>query len=361
MDTVRLLKELIDADGPSGYEAEIRSKVGEWVSECADDVRSDALGNLIAFKSGEGQTPRPGVMLTAHMDEIGLMVTNLEKGFLRVAGIGGVDRRILIGQEVVVHGRRRLPGVVVSIPPHFTDPSERNKSIPLEELFIDTGLAPLVNERLVRVGDVVTMAAPFTELAGARIAAKAVDDRAGIAAIIFCLHELRRVRHRWDVFFVATVQEEETGSGAVTSTYSLTPSVAVAVDATFGKQPDVSDVESFGLDSGPTIAMGPNVHPKLFDILVETAKAAEIPHQIEPIPGNSGTDAWKIQISRCGVPTAILGIPVRNMHTPVETVAVKDIERTGRLLTSFVTRLDDDFLTSLTYDVSAVKTTAEEV
>jgi endoglucanase len=159
---------------------------------------------------------------------------------------------------------------------------------------------------------------------------------------------------------VATVQEEVGLRGAMTSAYGLAPTVGIAIDVTFGHQPGLSEAETIKMGEGPSIAFGPNIHPQVFDGLVTAAKAMELPHQIEPIPGRSGTDAWAIQISREGIPTGLLGIPLRYMHTPVETVVLKDVERTGRLLAGFIARLDDEFLDALTWKAPSRKENEEE-
>ena len=167
--------------------------------------------------------PAPSVMLAGHMDEIALMVTQVEKGFLRVTQIGGFDPRVLFGQEVSSTAARELPGLVVSVPPHFTDPAEREKPVPLEKLFIDVGLPPEFVEASVRVGDIVTLRGRFTQLAGGYAAGKSMDDRAAVAAIALCLEELARRRHSWNVFAVATVQEEVSMAGSVAGAYGIDP------------------------------------------------------------------------------------------------------------------------------------------
>jgi tetrahedral aminopeptidase len=201
---------------------------------------------------------------------------------------------------------------------------------------------------LVRVGDLITFRARFTSLSGGYAFSKSFDDRAGVGSIAVCLDELSRRRHLWDVYGVATVQEELGMRGAITSAYGIDPTAAIAIDVTFGQQPGVGNAEAMKMDGGPCIAMGPNVHPKIFEKLVSTARSLEISHQIEVVPGASGTDAWAIQVTRSGVPTGLLSIPVRAMHTSVETVSLRDIERTGKLMAEFIARLDEQFAESLT-------------
>ncbi len=345
MDTKALLKQLAEAAGVSGYEHAVRDLVVETFESRADSVRVDALGNVLARK--RGADPAPGrIMLAAHMDEIGLIVTKLDKGFIRFTQVGGFDPRVLLGQEVVVHGRRPLPGIIASRPPHVLPPNERDKVIPMDKLFIDVGLPESELQELVAVGDLITVQRELLELKNGFVAGKAMDDRASVVAIVVALEALQNVRHTWDVFAVATVQEEVGLKGAVTSTYGVNPDVGIALDVTFAKQPGANE-QSVELDKGPSIAFGPNIHPKLFDKLVEVAKQHEIPHQIEPIPGNTGTDAWAMQVTRAGIPTALVSIPLRNMHTSVEMLSVKDVERAGRLLAAFIGELDGGFLDAL--------------
>jgi putative aminopeptidase FrvX len=349
VDIVPLLKLLSEASGVSGYEHEVRQVVLEAFGRHADEVRTDILGNVIAHKRGVGPEPRPTLMLATHMDEIGLIVSALEDGFIRFQQVGGYDDRILLGQEVVVHGRRALPGIIGARPTHVLPPGERDKPIPNDKLLIDVGIPPDKLPNLVRIGDLITMNRDLVELKGGLVSGKALDDRASVAAAAFCLEELCRLRHEWDVYAVATVQEEVGVKGAITSSYSLQPDVGIAIDVTFAKQPGTPDDQTFELDKGPVIGCGPNFHPKLQKALVETAKALEMSYHLEPTGRPGGTDAYAIQISRAGIPSALVSIPLRNMHTPVETLAVKDVERVGRLLAAFVARLDGVFLDSLTW------------
>jgi endoglucanase len=174
-----------------------------------------------------------------------------------------------------------------------------------------------------------------------------------VAAVTLALEQLAGVRHAWDVFAVATAQEETGLKGAIAAAYGVAPDLAVALDVTFGKQPGASEMDVFPLGKGPTIGVGPNFHPGLVARLKEVAKTHEIPVHTEPIPGGSGTDAWAIQVTREGVPTALISVPVRYMHQPVEMLAVQDVERAGRLLATLVGGLEADFLDRLTWDRAA--------
>lgn len=343
------LSLLCDTPGVSGHEAPIRAVIAEAWSGLTDDLQTDTLGNLVGLRRANVLDGKPRrIMLAAHMDEIGLMVTHIEDGFLRVNNIGGVDRRVLPGQEVIVHGRKPLPGIIAARPPHITPAAERKSYPRAEDLSIDLGLSARQVAQQVSVGDVVTIDRPATMLNSNLLTGKALDNRAGVASLTACLHELQSRHFSWDVLAVATTQEEVGLRGAYTSTYHLQPDVAIVVDTTFGIGTAVSEGEGFALDGGPVPGIGVSVHVRLFERLLETANQMEMElAPPEAFSSSSGTDAMAVEVSRDGVPTAVLSIAIRNMHTPVEIVALDDVERTGRLLAEFITGLDGETLDSL--------------
>jgi putative aminopeptidase FrvX len=343
LETIPLLKRLSEVPGLSGREAPVRRTVRELWSPLVDELREDGLGSLIGLRRGSGPEPRPRLILAAHLDEIGLVVSGIEEGFLHIAPVGGIDHRILPGLQVIVHGRRDLIGVIGMRPPHVTPPEERDRPVPWAELFADVGLPENEVGKLVHVGDTISFSQELVELKGGLVAGKAFDNRVSVAAVTLALERLASTTHAWDVIAVATVQEEVGLYGAITSAYDVAPDLAVAVDVTCGRQAGASDEQTFPLDEGPTIGVGPNFHPQVVERLKATADSHEVPYSIEPLPGHSGTDAWAIQVSREGVPTGLLGIPLRYMHQPVETVSVKDVERTGRLAAAFAAELEPDF------------------
>lgn len=345
MNAIELLRDLSQASGVSGYEAEAGAIARRAFEPLADEISSDALGNVIALKRGDRppEAPRRSIMLAAHVDEIGLMVKGCEESFIRFATVGGLDLRTIVGQEVVVHGVRPLPGIVASRPPHVLSAEERRQAVPLDELFIDVGLSPESLAQAVRVGDVITMRREMIELAEGYVAGKAFDDRAGVVALAVCLENLSTLRHTWDVYAVATSQEEVGLRGATVSAYGVAPDMAIAVDVGFGAQQGVDEKETITMGGGPAIAKGPNIHPAVFDRLVQTAVSHEVTHQIEYATGATGTDAWAIQVAREGVPTGLLSVPLRYMHTSVETLCVRDMERTGRLMALLIAGLDEAF------------------
>lgn len=345
------LKSLVEAHGPSGHEAPIRAILTEAWQTLTDTTETDRLGSFIGIKRATlaSDTPRR-IMLAAHIDEIGMLVTDIIDGFLMIRRISGVDNRLMLTQTVLVHGRQPLPGIIASVPPHLLTEDKRGQYPTWEELVVDVGLPAEEVASLVRVGDRVTVDTPMLELMNNKVAAKAMDDRACVAIMSSCLNELRLLQHRWDVYAAATVQEETGLYGAETAAYKIAPDIAIALDVGFARQPGVDADVSGDFNAGPLIGIGPNFHEKLNARLRDTAKKYEIKIQDDPLPGHSGTDAWPIQISVEGIPTALLSLPLRNMHSPNETADLRDIERTGRLLALFIASLDDDFMTALNWD-----------
>ncbi|MCF8563755.1 M42 family metallopeptidase [Alicyclobacillus tolerans] len=343
------LLNILDSHGGPGFEHEVAEKMRQAFREYTDDVRQDALGNLIAVVQGNGENRRPKVMLSAHMDEIALVVTKIEDGgFLRVWQAGGFDPRTLVGQEVVVHGKEELRGIVGSKPPHLTTPEERKQAAPLEDLYIDLAMSEQRVNELVRVGDRVTLYRETMDLLNNRISGKALDDRTSLAVLLECLRFLKQMKHVADVYAVATVQEEVGVRGATTAGYGVHPDIAIAVDVTFADMPGQAPDDSFKMGKGPAVAFGPNIHPKVFQGLMEAAQSNHIPYQLELSQGPTGTDARAFQIAREGIASGLVGIAIRYMHTSVETGSYDDIVELGRLLACYIASVDSAYVEGLT-------------
>lgn len=349
MKLEQFLAQITELPGVSGYEGSMGELIRSAFSPYVDEIRRDNLQNLIALKKGTGEK-RPSIMLAAHMDEIGLMVTKIEEnGFLRITGVGGVDERTILAQEVTVFGKEALFGIVGAKPPHLQDGEERTKAVKMEDLYIDLGLPEERVRELVRVGDLVTVNREYTALHGERATAKAMDDRAGVAMILEIFKELQLLRHTVDVYGVATVQEEVGTRGAYTSTYGINPDLGIAIDVGHGHMPDIlKEEDTLILGDGSAIAVGPHVHPKIYRKMKEIAEELSIPYQLEPSPYPGGTDAYAIQVTRSGVPTALISIPLRYMHTSVETLDLADLKAGARLLANFIARIDTEFVEGLT-------------
>lgn len=331
----QLIWHLSELRGTSGYEYRINREIARLFKPFCDSVERDALGSVIACrKCGRENAPR--VMIEAHMDEIGLMVSGItEEGFVTFADIGGVDQRILPSLEVTIHGKMDVDGVISAAR------SEDGKSYKRENMAIDTGLDPDTVRALVTVGDSITLPQSVGELGKKQLSAKTMDDRASVAALIGAMKKLRGEKLSCDVYAVAAVQEEVGCRGGKTTSFGIAPDIAIAVDVTHGITPD-NEKGAFEIGGGAVISVGPNIHPKLGRRLIELAKDKGIKYQIEAEGGDTGTDAWEMQVSGAGSASALLSIPLKYMHTSVETLSVSDVKAVSDLLAEFITGLEGD-------------------
>jgi putative aminopeptidase FrvX len=354
-DILPFLKSIISVAGLSGYETPVVNLIQEKWTPLVNEISRSRLGSIHGLKKGSvsGISSRPSVLIATHMDAIGLMVTRIVDGFIYVTNIGGVDSRVLPGTPVIVHASESgedLPGVVV-IPPASLLPAGKGEGvIDLDHLFIDTGLSPNEVAKLVRIGDRVAFGTDPVEMSGETVSGHTLDNRASVAALTICLEELQAKLHAWDVWALASVQEEETYAGAFTSTYQIRPTIAIALDMTYGKGTGANDYTAFSVGKGVTLGIGPSIHPFLHKRFKEVAERVEIPVKDEAMPQYSLTDADAMQLTAEGIPTMVVSIPERYMHTPVELVALKDIQRAGRLLAEFVVSLETDFINKIVWD-----------
>jgi endoglucanase len=311
------------------------------------------VGSLHGLKKGRGKEPRPSVMIATHMDAIGMRVSKIVDGFLHITNVGGIDVRVLPGAEVTVHASgsdEELPAVIAMPPARFLPDSAGDGVLAINYLLADTGLLPRDVDKKVRVGDLISFANEPFELAGDVISGHSLDNRASVAALTVCLQELQSKTHVWDVWAVATVQEELTLLGASSSAFALRPQIAIVVDGAFAKGPGANGWQTFPLAKGVGLCIGPNMHPFLHERLKELAEKLEIPWFLDVTPSHSGTDAFAVQTTAEGIPTALVEYPLRYMHTPVEMVAVKDIQRVGRLLAEFIVSLESDFVDTIVWE-----------
>jgi endoglucanase len=349
MNTRDLLTILSNSTGISGHEYFFSSKIKEVFENYCQSVYQDAAGNVIGVRKARKENPYK-IMLAAHMDEIGLMVKNIdEKGFIYFTNIGGVDPRILLAQEVIVHGKEDLFGVIGAKPPHLQSAEEVTKAVKMEDMVIDVGLPAEKVKELVNIGDPITFHSSSSFLLNRYICGKSLDDRAGIIVITECLKELKRSELDVEVYAVATVQEEVGLRGAIVSSYHINPDIGIAIDVCHGETPDASKEETYSTGKGPVITIGPNIHPKLSKKIMDIAKEYNIPFQMDVEPGNTGTDAWAIQVTRSGIPTLLISIPLRYMHTTVETLNFNDITNAGKLLAFFIKKLEGELEGLLCY------------
>ncbi|HEX3012803.1 MAG TPA: M42 family metallopeptidase [Methanobacterium sp.] len=332
-----LLEKLSNATGISGFEGNIREIIKDELKDYVDEIEVDNLGNIIAVKKGKANGKK--IMLAAHMDEIGLMVRYIDKkGFINFSKIGGINDQMLLNQEVYIHtDNGKVLGVLGSKPPHRMKASEKKKVIEYENMFIDIGAKDKEEaEKLVKVGDPITIKHEFSPLQGSVVTGKAFDNRVGCLTLI---ETLKRVNSDATIYGVGTVQEEVGLKGARTSAFKINPDLAIALDVTIsGDHPGIKEDEAPAkLGGGPVVVLtdasgrGIITHPKVKKLLIETAEKEEIPYQLEVSEGGT-TDATAIHLTREGIPTGVLSAPTRYIHTPVEVVDLDDIENTVKLL-----------------------------
>jgi endoglucanase len=346
VSTPDVLRALLTAPGPSGYETAPAAVWREAAGSFAD-VSADEIGNSYARVAGTDGGPL--LAIVGHIDEIGLVVTHIDDdGFLWFAGVGGWDPQILVGQRVELITRDGpLPGVIGKKPIHLLQPDDRKKVAELKEMHIDIGAADGEEARgLVRIGDVAVIAGEPVELPNRRVISRSMDNRLGS---YIALEAARLVAEAGgapgDVVAVANVQEEITFAGSRTAAYSLDPKVAIVVDVTHATDAPGIDAKELGkheLGSGAVIDRGSTVNPNVFELLHSTAETEGIDFSVEAHAGRTGTDADAVHLSRAGVATGVVSIPLRYMHSPVEMVQLGDVEACARLIAAFAQRLAAD-------------------
>jgi endoglucanase len=349
-DTFPFLEKLLDARGPSGFEARPARVWREEAATFADEVHVDVSGNSFATVNPGGA---PRVMLAGHIDEIGLQVTWIdEKGFLYIDEIGGWDPQVLVGQRVKILGRDGdVPGVIGKKAIHLMTAEDRTKASKTKDMWLDVGAADRdeVKAMGLRVGDPVVLAPGMIHLAGDRIASRAIDDRVGAYVVLEAVRLLSADPPAASATAVATAQEEigYSGGGARTSAHALEPDVALVVDVTFSTDaPDLEkekkELGEHFIGGGPVVSRGSAAHNEVFEMLVRVAEEEGIPHTIQASPRSTRTDADAIYLTRSGVPTGLVSVPNRYMHSPNEVVSLSDLTNTARLLAAFIRRLEPD-------------------
>lgn len=334
MNTQQLLEELSSAEGVSGHEGAAADVAARHLARYAV-VHRDALGNVIGTIQGEGTH----VLLDAHIDQIGLIVTSIdEDGFLRFDRCGGVDVRFLCGQDVTVWGKAPIKGTVCSTPPHLLGHEDGKKAADFKDLGIDISMTKDEAAACVSPGDRVTFDTQPVMLLGSRFSAPAIDDRAGVAAILLALDRCKN-ELKTPVTVVFAVQEEVGTRGAATGAYAADADEAIAVDVSFAMAPGCSERKCGKLGGGTMIGIAPTLSASMSDAFIRIAEGDGIPYTLEVMGGETGTDADVIDISRGGIRMGLLSIPQRYMHTPVEIVDLRDIEHTAAIIADYLTGL----------------------
>jgi endoglucanase len=342
------LEGLLTATAPSGYETPAAEVWRAQAQSFAAEVEWDTVGSSVARVPAEGDGA-PLVGLVGHIDEIGLVVKHItSEGVLRFGTIGGWDPQVLVGQRVtILTSKGPVAGVVGRKPIHLLEEDDRKQVAKFEQMYIDIGASDRDDAaRVVSIGDPAVIAALPQELANGRIASKAMDNRLGAYIV---LEAARRAAaeggSKWSIAAIAAAQEETTFAGARTSAFALDMQACIVVDVTFASDiPDIDEAKTgqAKLGHGPQISRGANLHPRMTELLVEAAEAESIPFNIA-VPGkNSGTDADAIHFARAGVPCGLVSVPLRYMHSPVETIQLSDVEQAIELLAATCLRLDPE-------------------
>jgi len=345
-----LLERLSNAHGISGYEGDVRDIIKKEIKPYVDEVKTDSFGNLIAIKKGKS----PSVMLAAHMDEIGLMAKYIDDdGFIRFARVGGWFDQTLLNQRVLLHTKKGIAaGVIGSKPVHVMTEEEKKRPVEAKDMFIDVGASSKdeVAAMGIEVGTPVSLDRSLVTLAGDRVTGKSFDNRAGDVVLITALRRVAGMDLKPKVMAVFTVQEEVGLKGAKTSAFGLNPDVAVAIDTCIpGDHPGIKkDDSAIGIGQGPAITVidaggrGVIASPKVLEWLRETAKDKGIPYQLEVVEGGT-TDATAISLTREGIPSGVISVATRYIHTPVELLSLKDVENAAALVAEAIKSVSSYF------------------
>lgn len=338
MDIVSLLQKLTAVPGVSGAESEAAALCADLLSEFCDKVYINNRGSVAGEIYGDG----PGILLDAHLDQVGFVVTYLaENGFVKVDGCGRVDERTLSGLPVTILGTEPIFGVISSVPPHLASVSDVGKAKPVNEIAIDTALSDEELKKYVSLGDRVVMNHKFARLLNDEVLSGALDDRSGIAVLLRTAEILKEQGVRPNLTFTFSVSEEVGGRGAATAAFDKEYEYAVAVDVSFAYTPGCVREETADIGKGPMIGVSPVISREVSDKLFELAKENGIPYQSEIMSGRTGTHADEISSMKNGVKTGIVSIPLKYMHTPCEVVNLTDLENCAQLIAAFCKAVKD--------------------
>lgn len=335
MNIKELIFELCSVFGVSGSEEPAIAVAKKYLDNIAETT-TDNNGNLYAVFGNKNAEKI--ILLDAHIDRIGFMVTDIdENGFVKVDKCGGIDVRTLQDSELVLQNDSSISGIVCCLPPHLSDGKE-DKAAPISKTWVDFGMPYGEVAKHIKIGDLLTYKTSPKTLLGNRISSSALDDRCGVAALIRCAELLSDASDlKYKIVILLSSQEETYGTGAKTGAYKIDADEAIAVDVSFASQPDITGMYSkIELTKGPMICISPILNKPMSDKLTEIAKKLNIPYQLEPISGITGTNADHISVSKSGVKTAVVSIPQKYMHTPAEVIDTDDVENTARLIAEYI-------------------------
>ena len=334
------IKKLTNAYGVSGDEFRISKIAAEMMAPYCDRVEIDDFGNVLGYRDC-GIHGAKTVMLDAHIDQIGFLITEVtEEGFLRFTTVGGVDQRMLLGSELTILTKKGpILGIVAAIPPHLQKDGDDKKSVPIPEMVVDIGMTGEQAKKVVRVGDYMAFANDAMELQGDALCGKAFDDRACLVCLLHTMDLLQGKPLAVNVVVSASTKEETGFQGGISAGFKVQPDYAIAVDVTHARTGDAPQV-IVKLGDGPNVDMGSNSNPKFAKRVIEVARAKQIPHIVTSCPAGSGTNAWPIQMQGQGVTTLVVSLPLKYMHSPVEMLRMSDVKNVGKLIAAFIETFD---------------------
>lgn len=335
MNYEKVLGELCALAGPSGFESPVSEAAAALLEGVMGEVCIDKMGSVIGVRRC-GKENAPKLLLDAHLDEIGFIITGHEEGFLRFAPLGGVDPRMLPDRELTIMTQPPMYGVVACLPPHIQSSSDMDKSLPVRELWLDVGLTQDEAEKRIPIGTPAVYRTGCAPLGKELLCGKALDDRACFAVLVDAMERLKGEALDVDIYLLGSTQEETHSTGAITAAYGICPDMCVAVDVTHGDSPDAPKDQTFPLGGGPVVGIGPNCTRWMSERVKRCAERLDMEVGLEVMAGHTGTNGWDLQISREGVATAVLSLPLRYMHTPVETIHRADLDKTAALLAEFI-------------------------
>lgn len=336
MEMYSTLESLCSLAGPSGFETDVAKIAQELLRPLVDEVSIDRLGNVVGVRRC-GKENAKRLLLDAHLDEIGFIVTGIEEGFLQFAPIGGVDSRMLPAREVMILTKPNpIFGVVACLPPHVQTAADHDRAVPIQDLRIDVGYNQTEAESMIPIGTPIVYRGSCFRMAGEQVCGKSLDDRACFTVLLRTAELLKDVKLDVDLYIMGSVREEVSGAGAIVGTNAINPDWCVTTDVTFGNTPGLSEDDApCKLYGGPAIGVGPNMTQSLTKRMLEKAKALNMPYQLDVMEGHTGTNGWHMQILQEGIPTSVVSLPLKYMHSPIEVISLEDMENVAQLLTAF--------------------------
>lgn len=338
MDIRETLGTLSAMAGPSGFEHTVAEHAAALMRPFVDEANVDRFGNAVGVRLC-GKPGAPKLLLDAHLDEIGLIVTGIEEGFLRFRTIGGVDPRMLPDRELTVLTEPPILGVVACLPPHMLKEGDMKKSIPVSELRVDVGMSQQEACQAVPIGTPMVFRGGCFDLRNGRLCGKSMDDRSCFTILLRAAELLKDKPLDVDLYLMGSTREEVSGAGAKVGAYGIHPDYCVAVDVTHARTPDMGKGRYSGIGGGAMIGVGPNMTRWMTERMIAKAKDSSIPYDLEVMEGHTGTNGWHMQVVREGIATSVVSLPLKYMHTPIEVLDLKDIESVAALLCAFTVDL----------------------